>query len=46
MFTLYWIAAFALTRKPNRIGPLFTYENGDFGSIFCNGAKLPRRSDL
>ena len=33
MFTLYWIAAFALIRKPNRIGPLFTYENGDFGSI-------------
>ena len=33
MFTLYWIAAFALIRKPNMIGPLFTYENGDFGSI-------------
>ena len=30
---LYRIAAFAPTRKPNRIGPLFTYENGDFGSI-------------
>ena len=33
MFTLYRIAAFAPTRKPNRIGPLFTHENGDFGSI-------------
>ena len=33
MFTLDRIAAFAPTRKPNRIGPLFTYENGDFGSI-------------
>ena len=33
MFTLDRIAAFAPTRKPNRIGPLFTHENGDFGSI-------------
>ena len=33
MFTLYRIAAFAPTRKPNRIGPLFTHENGDFGAI-------------
>ena len=33
MFTLYRIPAFAPTRKPNRIGPLFTHENGDFGSI-------------
>ena len=32
MFTLYRIA-FAPARKPYRIGLLFTYENGDFGTI-------------
>ena len=32
MFTLYWIA-FAPARNPNRIGPLFTYKNSDFGAI-------------
>ena len=33
MFTLDRLAGFAPTRKPNRIGSLFTHENGDFGSI-------------
>ena len=32
MFTLYRIV-FAPARKPYRIGLLFTYENGDFGTI-------------
>ena len=32
MFTLNRIA-FAPARKPNRIGFLFTYENGHFGTI-------------
>ena len=33
MFIPDRMAAFAPTRKPNRIGSLFTHENGDFGSI-------------
>ena len=32
MFTLYEIA-FAQTRNPERIGPLFTHDNGDFDAI-------------
>ena len=32
MFTLYRIA-FAQTRKPDRIGLLFTRDNGDFDAI-------------
>ena len=32
MFTVYRIA-FAPTRKPYRIGLVFTHKNGDFGAI-------------
>ena len=39
MFILYR-TAFAWARKSYRIGLLTTHKNGDFGAIFCNGAKL------
>ena len=40
MFTLFWIA-FALSRKPYRIGLLFTQEQL-WRADFCDGTKLPQ----
>ena len=43
MFTLYRID-FAQTRKPYRIGLLFTHNNGDFGAISVTKRRCPALS--